>query len=58
MWTSVYISKDEKDVSLLKQALKDSNILAMVRKREDYFEILVPSQEIASAHNVIIDTEI
>lgn len=58
MWTSVYMSKDEKDVSLLRKALKDNNIISKIRKRDDYFEILVPSQEIASAHNVIIDTEI
>ena len=58
MWTSVYMSKDKKDVSLLRKALKDNNIISKIRKRDDYFEILVPSQEIASAHNVIIDTEI
>lgn len=58
MWTSVYMSKDKKDVSLLRKALKDNNIISKIRKRDDYFEILVPSQEIASAHSVIIDTEI
>ncbi|MDD6736307.1 MAG: hypothetical protein PUE13_08385 [Clostridiales bacterium] len=52
------MSKDKKDVSLLRKALKDNSIISMIRKRDDYFEILVPSQEIASAHSVIIDTEI
>ncbi|MBO5060837.1 MAG: hypothetical protein J6C82_07985 [Clostridia bacterium] len=58
MWTVIYMAKDENDVSLLKKALKDNNIISMVRKDDEYFEILVPSQEVSQAHSIIIDTEI
>ncbi len=58
MWTVIYMSKDENDVSLLKQMLSDNDIIAMVRESDGYFEVLVPSQEVSPAHNIIIDTEI
>lgn len=58
MWTVIYMAKDENYVSLLKAVLGDNKVMAMVRHVDDYFEILVPSQEVALAHNIIIDTEI
>lgn len=58
MWTVIYMAKDENDVSLLRQVLEDNDIIAMIRKSDEYFELLVPSQEVSPAHNIIIDTEI
>lgn len=52
------MAKDENDVSLLKVQLEDQGIMTMVRKSEDYIEILVPSSEVDLAHNIIIDTEL
>lgn len=58
MWTVIYMTRDENDISLIKNKLKDSNIIVMVRQKDEYFEILVPSGEVAIAHNIIIETEI
>ena len=58
MWTVVYMAKSEEDVNLLKQKLKDNNIMVMVRKVDDFFEVLVPAQEMQESHNIIIDIEI
>lgn len=52
------MAKDENDVSLLKVQLDEQGIMTMVRKVEDYIEILVPSREVDLAHNIIIDTEL
>lgn len=58
MWTVIYMTKDENDISLIKNKLKDIDVIVMVRQRDDYFEVLVPSSEVSAAHNVIIETEI
>ena len=58
MWTIVYMAKNHGDVALLKKGLKDNDIISIVRKNDDYYEVLVPSLEVAPAHSVIIDTEI
>lgn len=58
MWTVVYMAKIEEDVNLLKGKLKDNNIMVMVKKVDDFFEVMVPSCEVGEAHSIIIDTEI
>ena len=58
MWTVIYMAKDENDVSLLKEKLGEGGIMTMVKRVEDYIEILVPSREVDQAHNIIIDTEL
>ena len=58
MWTIVYMAKNQGEVALLKKGLKDNNIISIVRKNDDFYEVLVPSLEVGSAHSVIIDTEI
>lgn len=58
MWTIVYMAKNHGDVALLKKGLKDNDIISIVRKHDDFYEVLVPSLEVGSAHNVIIETEI
>ena len=51
------MAKSHGDVALLKKGLKDNNIISIVRKTDDFYELLVPSLEVGSAHSVIIDTE-
>ncbi len=58
MWTVIYMTKDESGISLIKNKLKDSDIMTMIRRREEYFEVLVPSEEVSIAHNIIIEAEI
>lgn len=58
MWTVIYMSRDIDDISLIKNTLKDNNIMTMQRVRGEYTEILVPSSEVSPAHNIIIDTEL
>ncbi len=58
MWTVIYMTKDENDIHLLKNKLKESDVITVVRKGEEYFEVLVPSAEVSVAHNIIIETEI
>lgn len=58
MWTIVYMAKNHGEVELLKKGLKDNDIISIVRKHDDFYEVLVPSLEVCSAHNIIIDTEI
>ena len=58
MWTVVYMTKNEEYVSSLKEKLKDNKIMVMVRKVDDFFELLVPSAEMQVAHTVIIESEI
>lgn len=58
MWTVVYMSKDERDIASLRSALRGSAVISSVRKREDFFELLVPSCEVSLAHKAIIDMEI
>lgn len=58
MWTVIYMAKSEEDVKLLAQKLKGSNIMVCIKKVDDFFELLVPAEEMQEAHNIIIDTEI
>jgi len=58
MWTVVYMAKVEEDVKLLAQKLKDKNIMTRIKKVDDFFEMLVPAEEVPEAHNIIIDSEI
>ncbi len=58
MWTVIYMTKNESDMSLLRKALDNSDIISIARKNDEYFEVLVPSAEVSMAHSVIIDTEI
>lgn len=58
MWTAVYMTKNQGSASALKKLLMDNNIIAKIRKSDEYYEILVPSSEVCQAHNIIIDTEI
>jgi len=58
MWTVVYMTKNEEYVASLKEKLKDKKIMVMVRKVDDFFEMLVPQAEMQEAHAVIIDSEI
>ena len=58
MWTVVYMTKNEEDISSLKSKLRNNKIMIMVRKVDDFFEILVPSEEMPEAQNIIIDAEI
>ena len=58
MWTAVYMSKNMDDIERLRVMLRDSSVISMVRRNDDFFEILVPSQEVSAAHRIIIDAEI
>lgn len=58
MWTVVYMSKNEEDVANLRNSLRENGIISTLRKREDFFEILVPSREVSLAHKAIIDMEL
>ncbi|MBR5808516.1 MAG: hypothetical protein IKY39_00215 [Clostridia bacterium] len=58
MWTVVYMAKVEETVKLLAQKLKDNNIMVCIKKVDDFFEVLVPREEMQEAHSIIIDTEI
>lgn len=58
MWTVVYMAKSEEDVKLLAEKLKDNNIMSRIKKVDDFFEMLVPAEEISEAQNIIIDIEI
>lgn len=58
MWTVVYMSKDAGNIDDLRNILRGNDVISAVRKREDFFELLVPSCEISLAHKAIIDMEI
>lgn len=58
MWTVIYMTKNEEDISSLKTKLQKNKIMVMVRKVDDFFEVLVPSEEIPEAQTIIIDTKI
>ena len=58
MWTVIYMAKDEENINLILKKLKDNNIMARVKKVDDFFEVQVPSEEMTEAHNIIIDSEI
>lgn len=52
------MSKDKDGINFLRSVLTENNILTKIIKNEEYYEIFVPSQEICSAHNIIIEKEI
>lgn len=58
MWTVVYMTKNEEYISSLKQKFKDNKIMVMVKKVDDFFEVLVPQAEMQAAHTIIIESEI
>lgn len=58
MWTVIYMAKVEEDVKLLAHKLRDSNIMVRIKKVDDFFEVLVPAEEMQEAHTIIIDSEI
>lgn len=58
MWTSVYITKKEDNISHIRQLLRDGGIITSVKCCEEYYEILVPSCELAAAQGIIIETSI
>ena len=58
MWTVIYMAKDEENVNLLLEKLKENHIMTRVKKVDDFFEVQVPASEMSEAHNIIIDTEI
>ena len=58
MWTVVYMSKNADDITNLRVALRGISVISSVRKREEFFELLVPSCEVSLAHKTIIDMEI
>lgn len=58
MWTVVYMSKNDEDIRALRSALREAGVISAVRKKDDFFELLVPSCEVSLAHKAIIDIEI
>lgn len=64
MWTTIYISQKSEEAMKIKEILEAEGIITKnkrVRNAENdecYFEILVPSKEVAAAHGLIIDAEI
>lgn len=52
------MAKDEEGVSSLKGRLDASGIMTMVKRGQEFIEILVPSREVDQAHNIIIDAEL
>ena len=58
MWTVVYMSKDADNIAHLRDALRENAVISAMRKREEFFELLVPSREVSVAHKAIIDMEI
>lgn len=57
MWTIVYMVKNEATAYSVKEKLKADKIMVMLRKVDDFFEVLVPSAELSLAHKIIIDSE-
>lgn len=64
MWTAIYISQKPEETLKIKKLLEEKGIIAKNRRvnaeavNECYYEILVPSREVAEAHSLIIDEEI
>ena len=58
MWTVVYMSKNADESVRLRKAFKEKAIISMLRERDGFFEILVPSMEVSLAHRTIIEMEI
>lgn len=58
MWTVIYMAKDEELILSLKEKLVAGKVMTMLRTRDEFFEILVPSAEVDRAHGIIIETEL
>ncbi len=64
MWTTVYISQTAEEAGKIRAILEDNGVIVKNRRvtnpdnGECYFEILVPSKEVAAAHGLIIDAEL
>lgn len=64
MWTVVYMSQKPEEAQKIKGILEAENIIVKKRRvhqpgsDECFFEILVPSKEVAGAHSLIIDAEL
>jgi hypothetical protein len=52
------MSKDAEDIENLRDVLRGNAVISSVRKKEDFFELLVPSCEVSLAHKAIIDMEL
>ena len=52
------MSKNADDIARLRNALREIAVISMVRKRDEFLELLVPSMEVSLAHKTIIDMEI
>ncbi len=64
MWTVIYMSQKSEEAENIKKILEAEDIIVKKRRvhqpgeEESFFEILVPSKEVASAHSLIIDAEL
>ena len=65
MWTVVYMSQNAEDVIRIKLILENNEIISRVRNKASssdenskLFEIMVPSQELSLAQNLIIAQEV
>ena len=64
MWTTIYMSQKEEETIRIKSLLEAKGIITKSKcvrnetEEECYYEILVPSKEVAEAHSLIIDEEI
>jgi len=64
MWTTIYMSQKEDETIKIKRLLESRGIITKSKcvrnevEEECYYEILVPSKEMAEAHSLIIDEEI
>lgn len=64
MWTTVYISQTADEAEKIKAILENEEIIVKNKRvcnpdnGECYFEISVPSREVAPAHKLIIDAEL
>lgn len=63
MWTVVYVAQDEQETFNIKEVLENNKIISRTRKRISApeetmcFEIMVPSQELALAQDLIIASQ-
>lgn len=64
MWVTVYISQKSEDAEKIKACLESSDIAVKFKRSEgedngeSCYEILVPSREVAEAHELILDAEL
>lgn len=64
MWITVYISQKSEEAEEIRTRLENEGIAVKLRHAsgdeadEGCYEILVPSREVAEAHNLIFDAEL